>query len=103
MMGCDFIKPKLPDFPELGGVRCGSFGSGAGISALLDDRDESPGSKFAESELLGYPTRVVVGRKFKSEGHVEIRRRRDGHDTTATPDDAVAAVREALESAQPGD
>ncbi len=75
----------------------------AGISALLDDRDESPGSKFAESELLGYPTRVVVGRKFKSEGQVEIRRRRDGHDTTATPDDAVAAVREALEPAQPGD
>jgi prolyl-tRNA synthetase len=94
-----------PDDKELAQVAekiCADL-EAAGISALLDDRDESPGSKFAESELLGYPARVVVGRKFKSEGQVEIRRRRDGHDSTATPEDAVAAVREALETEQPGD
>lgn len=43
---------------------------------LLDDRwAESPGSKLAESELLGYPYRVVVGRRFAKEGLVEVQTR----------------------------
>jgi prolyl-tRNA synthetase len=43
---------------------------------MLDDRwSESPGSKLAESELLGYPYRVVVGKRFASEGLVEVQTR----------------------------
>ncbi|MCD6360882.1 MAG: proline--tRNA ligase, partial [Armatimonadetes bacterium] len=42
--------------------------------------------------LLGYPIRVVVGRKFKQEGVVEVRRRSDGEETVASPADIVAAV-----------
>ncbi|KAF4322992.1 hypothetical protein BBI17_002113 [Phytophthora kernoviae] len=43
---------------------------------LLDDRwRESPGSKLAESELVGYPYRVVVGRRFTKEGLVEVQTR----------------------------
>ncbi|KAL4096018.1 hypothetical protein PRIC1_009383 [Phytophthora ramorum] len=43
---------------------------------LLDDRwRESPGSKLAESELIGYPYRVVVGKRFVKEGLVEVQTR----------------------------
>ncbi|KAG7394774.1 prolyl-tRNA synthetase [Phytophthora boehmeriae] len=43
---------------------------------LLDDRwRESPGSKLAESELIGYPYRIVVGRRFTKEGLVEVQTR----------------------------
>ncbi|CAI5743893.1 unnamed protein product [Peronospora destructor] len=43
---------------------------------LLDDRwRESPGSKLAESELLGYPYRVIVGKRFTKEGLVEVQTR----------------------------
>ena len=35
----------------------------AGIEVILDDRNERPGVKFTDSELLGYPIRIVVGDK----------------------------------------
>ena len=51
-----------------------------GIEVLLDDRDKktSPGVKFAESELLGIPHRVVVSPRSLADGVVEYTRRRDG-------------------------
>ena len=48
-----------------------------GVAVLLDDRKASPGVKFADSELLGMPTSVVVGRAL-ADGNVEIRDRRSG-------------------------
>ena len=48
-----------------------------GVAVLLDDRKASPGVKFADSELLGMPTSVVVGRAL-ADGNVEIRDRRTG-------------------------
>lgn len=52
----------------------------AGIEVLLDDRDKktSPGVKFAESELLGIPHRVVVSSRSLTDSVVEYTRRRDG-------------------------
>ncbi len=47
-----------------------------GISCLLDDRDERPGVKFKDSELIGIPIRITVGKKIK-EGKVELTTRRD--------------------------
>jgi prolyl-tRNA synthetase len=41
------------------------------IDVLLDDRDLSPGVKFAESELIGIPYRITVGKKLK-QGEVEL-------------------------------
>ena len=49
-----------------------------GIEVLLDDRDERPGSKFKDADLLGIPFRVTVGTRLTKEGVVEIRHRRDG-------------------------
>jgi prolyl-tRNA synthetase len=48
-----------------------------GLEVLLDDRDERPGVKFADADLLGIPHRVVVGDRNLKSGQVEYRRRRD--------------------------
>ncbi len=52
----------------------------AGVSVLLDDRKASPGVKFADAELLGMPTSVVVGRTL-ADGIVEVRDRATGEKT----------------------
>jgi prolyl-tRNA synthetase len=49
----------------------------AGVEALLDDRDSRPGPKLKDSELLGFPFRVLCGRSLE-QGQVEVERRRDG-------------------------
>ncbi len=53
-----------------------------GIDVLIDDRDERPGSKFKDADLLGIPFRLTVGKRFAKEGIVEIRERQ----TTKTQD-----------------
>lgn len=45
---------------------------------LLDDREERPGSKFKDADLIGIPIRVTVGKKSLAEGVVEIKERRGG-------------------------
>ena len=55
--------------------------SAAGHDVLLDDRDERPGEKFADADLLGCPLRVTVGRKSLADGSVDIRRRSEDADT----------------------
>jgi prolyl-tRNA synthetase len=52
-----------------------------GIEVLLDDRDERPGSKFADADLLGMPLRVTVGSKALQEGALELQERRSGERT----------------------
>ena len=51
----------------------------AGLEVLLDDRDERPGEKFADADLIGCPLRVIVGRKSLDDDSVDARRR-DGSD-----------------------
>jgi prolyl-tRNA synthetase len=48
----------------------------AGIEVLLDDRDERPGVKFKDFDLIGLPLRVVIGPKTLAQGKAEVRRRR---------------------------
>jgi prolyl-tRNA synthetase len=48
-----------------------------GVEALLDDRDERPGVKFKDADLLGIPLRIVVGKKGLAEGKVELKARKD--------------------------
>jgi len=48
----------------------------AGLEVLLDDRDERPGVKFKDMDLLGLPIRVVVGPKTLAKGQAEVRQRR---------------------------
>jgi prolyl-tRNA synthetase len=51
---------------------------GAGIDVIIDDRDERPGVKFKDAELVGIPYRLTVGPKGLKSGIVEWTRRRDG-------------------------
>jgi prolyl-tRNA synthetase len=53
--------------------------SDAGLDVLLDDRDQRPGEKFADADLIGIPVRVTAGRKSLEDGAVDVRRR-DGGD-----------------------
>ena len=63
----------------------------AGLSVLLDDRKASPGVKFADAELVGVPTIVVVGRGLAS-GVVEVKDRRSGERTEVPGAEAAAPV-----------
>ncbi len=72
----------------------------SGVSVLIDDRKASPGVKFADSEILGLPTVVVVGRGL-ADGNVEIRDRWTGERTEVAVGDAVATVLEAVRSGNP--
>jgi len=49
--------------------------SEAGHDVLLDDRDERPGEKFADADLIGAPFRVIVGKKTLEDESVDVRRR----------------------------
>ena len=47
----------------------------AGLDVLFDDRDERPGEKFADADLIGCPVRVIVGKKTLEDGAADVRRR----------------------------
>ena len=49
--------------------------SDAGLDVLLDDRDERPGEKFADADLIGCPVRVIVGKKTLDDDSADVRRR----------------------------
>ena len=48
----------------------------AGVDVIIDDRDERPGVKFADAELIGFPYRITVGPRGLAEGEVEVMRRK---------------------------
>jgi prolyl-tRNA synthetase len=49
----------------------------AGAEVLWDDRDERPGVKFKDADLIGIPLRVIIGAKGLAAGHVELKTRTD--------------------------
>ncbi|RNC67575.1 MAG: proline--tRNA ligase [Desulfuromonadales bacterium] len=65
----------------------------AGVEVLLDDRDERPGSKFKDADLIGIPLRVVVGSKNLAQGKVELKIRRGGEVLLLPLADAVERVK----------
>jgi prolyl-tRNA synthetase len=62
-----------------------------GVDVILDDRDERPGVKFKDSELVGFPIRIGIGEKSLAKGEVEIKPR-NGALQSVKIDEAVAAV-----------
>jgi prolyl-tRNA synthetase len=65
----------------------------AGLEVLLDDRDERPGFKFKDADLLGIPYRVTVGKSFAENGTMEIKNRKDGSMVEMTPEETVSSLR----------
>jgi prolyl-tRNA synthetase len=70
---------------------------GAGVEALLDDREAGTGEKLTDAELLGCPLRLVVGRRTLAEGEIEAQARRSGDDSRIAVDGAAGAAAELLE------
>ena len=66
-----------------------------GVEVILDDRDERPGVKFKDSELVGFPIRIGIGEKSLAKGEVELKPR-GGALQPVKADDAVAAVMKLL-------
>jgi prolyl-tRNA synthetase len=69
--------------------------AGAGADVFYDDRDERPGVKFKDADLIGFPIRVNVGGRALKEGNVEIVIRRDKSVRPVPVAEAVEAVRKA--------
>jgi prolyl-tRNA synthetase len=65
----------------------------AGIEVLLDDRDERPGVKFKDADLIGVPIRVTIGEKTLAEGKVEVKLRREKAPVRLAPSEAAPRVK----------
>ena len=67
-----------------------------GVDVLLDDRDERPGVKFKDADLIGIPLRITLGAKGLDKGCVEMRRRRDGSVEEIPIDQAADKIRDTI-------
>ena len=63
----------------------------AGVEAVLDDRDERPGVKFNDADLIGYPLQITIGKRA-GEGIVEVKVRGTGTSADATVKADLAAA-----------
>ncbi len=64
----------------------------AGIDTLYDEREESPGAKFATMDLIGLPWQIVIGPRGLKQGVVELKERKTGVKQEVSPDAAVARL-----------
>jgi prolyl-tRNA synthetase len=71
-----------------------------GIDVLYDDRDERPGVKFKDADLLGFPLRVTIGGRSLKEGKIELSRRRDRAVEPVSKEQIVEAVVGSVRQAQ---
>ena len=66
--------------------------SAAGIEVLMDDRNERPGVKFADMELIGIPHRIVIGDRALADNNIEYKGRRDTESQLVPRDEILAFV-----------
>ncbi|MDR2956903.1 MAG: proline--tRNA ligase [Coriobacteriales bacterium] len=64
----------------------------AGIEVVIDDRDERPGVKFADADLIGWPYQVVVGKRGLADGVVELKKRQGQIKSELALDSAVTEL-----------
>ncbi|PLY01537.1 MAG: proline--tRNA ligase [Desulfuromonas sp.] len=70
-----------------------------GIEVLLDDRDERPGIKFKDADLVGIPLRVTVGAKALKDGNVELKKRVDGEQSLVPLAGAAKKLQQLVDAA----
>ncbi len=68
-----------------------------GIEAVIDDREERPGVKFKDADLIGFPYRITVGKTI-NEGNVEFVTRQTGEKEVVKPEEAIKRVIEAVKA-----
>lgn len=64
----------------------------AGVSVLFDDRDERPGAKFADAELIGLPYRITISERLIAEEKIEFSRRNGGEVELLTLEECLAKI-----------
>ena len=89
------VKPKDVDCHEAG-ERLYEKLTEAGIDVIIDDRDERPGVKFKDADLVGFPYRVTVGPKGIAAGAFEFVRRADGQKRDLPIEHAASMIVEAV-------
>ncbi len=72
----------------------------AGVDVLLDDRDERPGVKFKDADLIGFPLRIGVGAKSLANGQIEWSFRKDRVKQLGAADEVLARVIEEVTKAR---
>lgn len=70
-----------------------------GLEVLFDDRDERPGVKFKDNDLIGIPLRIVVGSKGLAEGKVELKNRKTGEMLLLPIEEAIETVHQQVSAA----
>ena len=70
----------------------------AGVEVLFDDRDDSPGVKFNDADLIGMPIRITVGARGLKEGMVEIKRRNEKEKRMIPLGDALKTVQAEIDA-----
>ena len=69
-----------------------------GIDVLIDDRDERPGVKFNDADLVGLPIRLTIGAKSLKDGKVEMKARASSEMELVALGDVVGAVQRLAET-----
>ncbi|HWJ03404.1 MAG TPA: proline--tRNA ligase [Verrucomicrobiae bacterium] len=69
-----------------------------GVETIMDDRDERPGVKFKDADLIGYPLRVTIGAKALADGNVEIKQRKDGKVELIPVQQAAGYIKQIVET-----
>lgn len=96
------LQPDRPDVKEAAEMLYGRLES-AGIEALFDDREETPGVKFNDADLLGMPLRVTVSPRTLEKGSVELKGRTEGESSLVAVKDAPEAIRIVINPASPSE
>ncbi len=87
----DLLDPTVPEVAKVADELEAAL-TAAGVDVLVDDREERPGVKFKDADLIGFPVRVVVGAKGLANGGVEVKRRADDKSKTVVVAPAAAAA-----------
>lgn len=69
-----------------------------GLDVLYDDRKASPGFKFADADMMGYPVRITCGKSYFQNGELELKVRKSGESFKVTKEGLSAKVKELLAS-----
>ncbi|MCP4449374.1 MAG: proline--tRNA ligase [Myxococcales bacterium] len=67
-----------------------------GVDVLLDDRNERPGAKFKDADLIGIPLRITIGKRSLGEGNLEMKWRREAEATQLPAEGAAEAITSAI-------
>ena len=70
----------------------------AGVEVLYDDREESPGVKFADADLIGIPLRLTLSNRTLKENSVEIKRRDQEDAKHVKMEDAIADIHTSIQT-----